>query len=142
MKKATSYSATLSVKVPQAFEAQLRDAAALRGVEISVVLRELLGVQAQPESSYTPRKTSESATNERKHKVHRPMRLAAPAGSDPVVVRLLASVANGLRQTADAIAGNDAMVADVDVAQLLGALQSMAARLAFLNEYEAHKNAH
>lgn len=142
MKKATSHTATLSVKVPPNFEAQLRDAAAQRGVEISVVLRELLGVQAQPESSSIPGQSSKSGSIERKPRDRRPMRLAAPAGADLVVVRLLASVANGLCQTADAITAKASRFDDADAAHLLGVLQAIDARLEYLNEHEARKNAH
>ena len=142
MKKATSHTVTLSVKVPPDFEAQLSDAAAQRGVKISVVLRELLGVQAQPETSSIPRQPAESESIERKHRDRRPMCLAAPSGSDPVVVRLLASVANGLCQTADAITANASRFDADDAAHLLGVLQAINARLVYLNEYEVRKNAY
>ena len=59
-----------------------------------------------------------------------------------MVVRLLASVATGLSDTAQAIASNHALIATADVANWLNVLQSMEARLAKLVEHEERKNAH
>jgi len=144
MKHSTSLKVNLSVKVTPELAANVRAAAAQRKVHISVVLRERLGLQTLPnaETSSDPSYPTNPAAASPKCKNQRPMRLAAPGGSDPVVVRLLASVANGLRQTADAIAANGAMVAAADVANWLAALQSMDARLAQLIEHEERKNAH
>lgn len=144
MRNFPNYTSTLSVKVTPDFETQVRDAAAQRKVDISVVLRERLGLQTEPatEISSAPRHSTTPAAGKPKSRSRRPMRFAAPGGSDPVVVRLLASVANGLRQTAEAIAGNGAMVAAADVVNCLAALRTMEARLAQLIEHEERKNAH
>ena len=144
MKNPTSYTSTLSVKVPLDFEAQLRAAAAQRGEHISVVLREMLGIQTLPVQGLgsSPQQSTKAASSKPKHRNRRPKRLAAPSGSDPVVVHLLVSVANGLRQTAEAIAGNHKMVVSADVANLLVVLQTMDDRLVQLMEHEDRKNAH
>ena len=144
MKNPSSYTSTLSVKVPLEFEAQLRAAAAERGEDISAVLREMLGIRTLPAQvlGSSPRQSNKLASGKLKHRIRRPKRLAAPSGSDPVVVHLLASVANGLLQTAEAIAGNHKMVAPADVANLLFVLQTMDDRLGQLMEHEDRKSAH
>ena len=142
MKNSTSYTFTLSVKVTPDFAAQVREAAAQRKVEISVVLREMLGIQTLPVGGSVPTQSAAPASVVLKSRARRPMRLAPPGGSDPVVVRLLASVATGLSDTAQAIASNDALIAAADVANWLSVLQSMEVRLAQLIEHEDRKNAH
>lgn len=144
MTNSTSHTSTLSVKVTPDFAAQVRETAAQRGVEISVVLREMLGIQTQPVPgivSSHPQGTTPTSV-ELQSRPRRPMRLAPPRGSDPVVVRLLASVAIGLSDTAQAIANNHALIATAEVANWLSVLQSMEARLAQLVEHEERKNAH
>lgn len=144
MKNSTNHTSTLSVKVTPDFAAQVRETAAQRGVEISVLLREMLGIQTLPVKGMgsSRRQSPKSTSVGRKLRARRPLRLAAPGGSDPVVVRLLASVATGLSDTAQAIASNDALIAAADVANWLSFLQSMEVRLAQLVEQEERKNAH
>jgi len=142
MKKPDGYSSNLSVKVTPDFAAKLRQTAAQRGLEISVVLRHMLGAQTVPGSGSSPRQSTKSTSVKLKRRARRRKQLAAPRGSDPVVVRLLASVANGLRHTAESIGRNDALVATADVANWLLVLQTMDDRLAQLIEHEERKNAH
>lgn len=144
MKHPTRFVANLSVKVTPEFEAQVRAEAAQRKVNISVVLRERLGIETLPDTETSPRplQAVNPPTLKAVRRRRRPTHLASVGGSDPVVVRLLASVANGLGQTAQAIADHGATADAAAAANWLGALQSMDARLAHLIEHEERKNAH
>ena len=143
-KQKLSLTATLSVKVTPEFQLQLRSEADARGLHISDLLREKVGFSAAPQVPLNAVR-SHSATLDAcqaKSKPTRPRLLALPSGSDPVVVCLLASVANGLSQVANGISAGSSSVRVANGQQLLDVMRAMEARLAILITREDGKNAH
>lgn len=134
----------LSLKVPPEFAARIREAADCRGVQVSVILRERLGLlpapSVLPAAGTSP--TTVSAPVRPPSRPQRPQNLAPPSGSDPVVVRLLASVANGLTQIAKAVQTTHVQLSDNRSIEMLGMLEAMSARLDTLINHEDRKGAH
>lgn len=139
-----SLTATLSVKVTPEFQLQVRNEADARSLHISDLLREKVGFTSAPQVPLNA-VGSPSATSDAwqaKNKPTRPRLVAPPNGSDPVVVCLLASVANGLNQVAKGISRENASSARVaDAQQWLDIMGAMDERLATLIAREDSKNA-
>ncbi len=143
-KKKLSLTATLSVKVTPDFHFQVCSEAARRGLEMSDLLREMIGFACAPQvvasSGRFPSSTSVACAT--KSKPRRPRLVGPPSGSDPVVICMLASVANGLREVASAL-GSQALPAPVmNVERWLAVMLEMEGRLANLIEIEDGKNAY
>jgi hypothetical protein len=143
-KQKLSLTATLSVKVTPEFQLQVRSEADARGLHISDLLREKVGFTSVPQAPLyavgSPSATSDAC--QAKNKPTRPRLVAPPSGSDPVVVCLLASVANGLNQVAKGISRENSSSARVaDAQQWLDIMRAMDERLATLIAREDGKNA-
>lgn len=144
-KQKLSLTATLSLKVTREFQLQLRIEADARRLHMSDLLREKVGFTMAPQAPRDAVRSS-SATSDACEAKSKPTRLrlvAPPSGSDPVVVCLLASVANGLNQVAKGISRENTSSACVtDAQQWLDVMRAMEDRLATLIAREDGKNAH
>lgn len=142
--KKVSFTETLSLKVTADFLEMVRAEAAERGLGLSDLLREKLGVTASTKVSQSNDQSLRASPGVGKvmRRPVRPQHLGTPSGSDPVIVCMLASVANGLRDVARALGSDTSQVTASSAERWLAVILEIEGRLSTLVAREDNKNAH
>lgn len=142
--KKMSFTETLSLKVSADFLAMVRMEAAERGLSVSDFIRERLGVAALTKVAHSSDRTplGSVSVGKAKSRPFRPQHLGMPNGSDPVIVCMLASVANGLREVASALGSDDSLAPVASADRWLAVMLEIEGRLSTLISHEDRKNAH